>query len=76
MKQNDINYSIAGYSVIEELANGMISFVVSFFERIKKEQEKIAMENARKHEMQNQLYQDTIDRLPLELKFRLGEPRN
>ena len=76
MKQNDINYSIAGYSVIEDLANGMISFVVSFFERIKKEQEKIAMENARKHEMQNQLYQDAIDRLPLELKFRLGEPRN
>ena len=75
MNGKNINYSIAGYSVIEEVASGVISGLSVFIEKIQQEREQIRIRSARKRAMQKQLHQDAIDNLPLELKFRLGVPR-
>ena len=75
MKGSDINYSIVGYSVTEDVASGIISTISSFFVKIQKERERINQQVSRKREMQRLQHRDAIDQLPLEWKFRLRMPR-
>lgn len=75
MNGKNINYSIVGYSVIEEVASGITNGLSIIIEKIQQEREQNRIRTARKRAMQKYLHQDAIDNLPLELKFRLGVPR-
>ena len=72
MNSKNVNYSIAGYSVIEDIASGVIAAVSAFFEKVGKERENIRLQAERRREMQSETHRDMISSLPLEEKLRLG----
>lgn len=72
MKTSDINYSIAGYSVTEDVASGLISAVVAFFERIQREREKINQRIELKRHAEKLIRQQTMGRLSLDERVRMG----
>ena len=74
MHHKDINCSNAGYGV-ELIAGGVISVVGIFLQKAREKQEEIAGKKARKREMENELYRNTVDNLPIDLKFALRAPR-
>ena len=75
MNTNNIDYSVAGYSVIESLATGLIAAVAAFFERVQRERERINQRVEAKRRAEKQIRGHTLDQLSLEEKVRLGIDR-
>jgi len=79
MREINENFTFSGYSTETRVTSGLTSFVTSIIENIKSFTVRMQQEQAeakhrlnRKHQMQKQIYQDTISQMTVEQKLKMG----
>ena len=79
MKDNNLDFGITSYSILEEFSSKIISLVTvaiksisSYIDRAKLEQFEVTRQMRIKRQMQQYLRRDTFARMTLDEKLRLG----
>ncbi len=79
MKEINENFTLSGYSTETQIASGLTSFVTAIIDNIKRFTVRMQQEQAeakhqlnRKHQIQKQIYQDTIGQMTVEQKLKMG----
>jgi len=75
MKNRNIEYDVAKYSVIEEVTSRIISAIASYYKNLQTEQAEVNSQQIRKRRMQSGYLQDLIAGLPLEERLKVGNFR-
>ncbi len=79
MKEINENFTLSGYSTGTQVASVLTSFVTAIIDNIKSLTVRMQQEQAeakhqlnRKHQIQKQIYQDTIGQMTVEQKLKMG----
>ena len=79
MSEINENFTLSGYSTETQVSSGLNSFVTaiidnikSFTVRMQQEQAEAKHQLSRKHQIQKQIYQDTIGQMAVEQKLKMG----
>ena len=75
MNSKPVHYDIEGYSLFEKTITPIPSVIVGFFKKIQAEQVNAIQQLNEKRQILDEYYQESIDRLPLEDRLKLGSHR-